>query len=62
MKCIECDHYEAAKVFASMDDEKWNVPEEHYVCPCINELDPYYSWEPKPDWFCANFKKTDGDI
>ena len=28
------------------------------VCPCTCE-DPFYSWNPKDDWFCANGEKKD---
>lgn len=28
-------------------------------CPCQCE-DPYYSWLPDPDWFCANGERRVG--
>ena len=31
-----------------------------YKCPC-KCADPYYSWMPKDDWFCANGKRRDDD-
>ena len=39
---------------------EWPVGEDLFNrCPCNCE-DYYYSWIPKPDWFCGNGKKKGG--
>jgi hypothetical protein len=30
------------------------------VCPCQCLEDPWYSWAPPDDWFCADGKRKDG--
>ena len=33
-------------------------PDGDYKCPCRCE-DPWYSWMPKDDWFCANGERSE---
>lgn len=43
VRCKDCKYYKT----------------ESGECPANNEDDPYYSWIPKPDWYCAEGKRKE---
>lgn len=57
VRCKDCKH-------------RPTKPEEYYggfdlafpdeVCPCYCDGDPFYSWYPKDDWFCADGERKGG--
>ena len=44
VRCKDCEYYKT----------------ESGECPANNGDDPYYSWIPKPDWYCAEGKRKEG--
>lgn len=43
VRCKDCKYYKT----------------ESGECPANNGDDPYYSWIPKPDWYCAEGKRKE---
>ena len=52
IRCKDCKHR------PYLDKDGFIEPE-NSICPCINEDDPYYSWMPEDDWFCADGERRE---
>lgn len=58
--CKDCKHRPIS--IDEKDQSGFNLiapnGETDYMCPCINEVDGYYSWMPDDDFFCANGERN----
>ena len=65
VRCKDCKHrpvMEWSKVYDDFDVLAPEVDgEEDWRCPCLIKDDPYYSWSPNDNWFCANGERRGED-
>ena len=63
VRCKDCKHrplvvwneaYGEVDVLAPEIDGK-----EDWRCPCLIDDDPYYSWSPNDNWFCADGERRE---
>lgn len=63
IRCKDCKHrplvvwneaYGEVDVLAPEIDGK-----EDWRCPCLIDDDPYYSWSPNDNWFCASGERKE---
>ena len=53
IRCKDCKHRPIKPDNYKGYGFSLNFPDYDYRCPCRCD-DPYYSWYPDDDWFCAN--------
>lgn len=57
VRCKNCKHRPNRRETINAIFDLWDFPDDR--CPCQNVQDPYYSWMPLDDWFCAYGEKED---
>ena len=65
VRCKDCKHRPVMVWSKVYDDFDVLAPEvdgkEDWRCPCLVEDDPYYSWSPNDNWFCASGERRESD-
>ena len=63
VRCKDCKHRPVMVWSKAYDDFDVLAPEvdgkEDWICPCLVEDDPYYSWSPNDNWFCGNGERRE---
>lgn len=61
VRCKNCIHRPTfGEGIRSINPPEDSRGDEDYTCPCLNEDDPWYSWCPLDEWFCAD-GEAEGD-
>jgi hypothetical protein len=55
VRCKDCKHYPL-----NPEQHTFRLKWPDCVCPC-QSADPYYSWVPKPDWFCKDGERRNDE-